>query len=162
MSQGRPPRTLIERLEDRVFLSTTVLHRVNAGGPAAAGTPAWSADTSAAPSPFTNAAAATSRTYKTTAAIDLSHPSIPAGTPMSVFQDERYDERLGATMQWDFPVAALGAGQQYEVRLYFAEIYPGAFAAGARQFDVLLEGQLVLDNYDAFVDAGGGNKGVVK
>ena len=50
---------------------------------------------------------------------------------------------------------------QYEVRLYFAEIYSGAFATGARVFDVAIEGQTVLNDYDVFADVGG-NKGVMK
>src|SRR5688572_21410273 len=68
----------------------TVAYRVNAGGPALTGSPVWSADTAAAPSPYANAAATGNTVYATGAAIDLSHPSIPAGTPAALFQDERW------------------------------------------------------------------------
>jgi hypothetical protein len=47
------------------------------------------------------------------------------------------------------------------VRLYFAEIYTGAQFAGARIFDVSIEGKLVLDNLDVFAEVGG-YKGIVK
>ncbi|MFZ0015635.1 MAG: malectin domain-containing carbohydrate-binding protein, partial [Acidimicrobiia bacterium] len=43
----------------------------------------------------------------------------------------------------------------YEVRLHFAEHF--FTSAGSREFDVELEDDLVLDNYDAFVAAGGQN-----
>src|SRR5918995_4784057 len=96
----------------------TVVYRVNAGGPQLAGTPVWSADTQTSPSPYVNAA---ERTYSTTQAIDMSSPSVPSGTPMALFQTERWDGSAAPEMQWNFPVTA----GSYEVRLGFAEIYPG-------------------------------------
>ena len=60
-------------------------------------------------------------------------------------------------MQWNFPVAP----GSYEVRLYFAETYAKAQNVGGRTFDVLIEGQTVLDNYDVYAEVGG-YKGVVK
>jgi hypothetical protein len=56
--------------------------------------------------------------------------------------------------------AAYSAGN-YEVRLYFAEIWGGAFGVGQRVFDVAVNGQVVLDGYDVFAEVGA-NKGVVK
>src|SRR6476620_9319409 len=146
----------VEHLEDRRLL--TVFYRIDAGGPQLAGTPVWSADTAAAPSSFSNASTTgNSAIFTTTAAIDMSDPSIPSGTPMALFQTERYDKPAGTNLIWDFPVTP----GQYLVRLYFSENYSGAFAAGARVFDVSIEGQTVLDHYDAFADVGG-LKGVVK
>jgi hypothetical protein len=135
----------VERLEDRRLLA--VVFRVNAGGPALAGTPAWSADTAASPSSFVN----TGAIYSNGAAISMSHGSIPAGTPVALFQSERWDEAGGAEMQWDFPVTP----GSYEVRLYFADIYSGTQSVGARVFDVSIEGVVVLDNYDIYADVGG-------
>ncbi|CAH0999302.1 hypothetical protein LEM8419_00600 [Neolewinella maritima] len=48
---------------------------------------------------------------------------------------------------------------EYTIRLHFAEIFFGASAnapgaAGQRVFDVSLEGQLVLDNFDIFAEVG--------
>jgi Malectin domain len=60
-------------------------------------------------------------------------------------------------MQWNFAVTA----DSYEVRLGFAEIYSGTQSVGARVFDVPIEGQVVLDNYDIFQNVGG-YKAVVK
>jgi hypothetical protein len=53
-------------------------------------------------------------------------------------------------MQWTFPVVP----GEYRVNLYFSELYQGAFAVGARQFDVAIEGNLVLDNFDVFAQVG--------
>ncbi|HEX6961660.1 MAG TPA: sulfatase-like hydrolase/transferase [Lacipirellula sp.] len=136
----------------------TVLYRVNAGGPQIAGSPAWTADTAASPSPYNNAdSGGNSGTSLTTAAINMTHPSIPPGTPMAVFQSERFDKPSGANLLWDFAVTP----GQYEVRLYLAETYSGTSIVGGRVFDVTIEGATVLDNYDIFADVGK-NKGVVK
>jgi len=135
----------------------TVLYRVNAGGPSLTGTPSWDGDTQASPSSFVNAAATGNTTYSTTAAIDTSDPSLPAGTPAALFQDERYDDATSPEMQWNFPVTA----GSYEVRLYFAEIWGPAQVVGARKFNVSIEGTQVLSNYDVYADVGA-NKGVMK
>ena len=124
------------------------MHRVNAGGPTVSSTPNWSGDTVAAPSPFVNAAATTNQTFSTITAINVSHPSIPAGTPASVFQSERFDPPGGAELQWSFPVTP----GRYEVRLYFAEIW--FTTAGARTFNVAIEGNQVLSQYDIVADVG--------
>lgn len=135
----------------------TIVYRVDAGGPELAGTPVWSADTAAAPSSFSNASTGGSATFTTTATIDMSDSSIPADTPMALFQTERFDKPAGANLMWDFPVTP----GQYLVRLYFSENYSGAFAVGGRVFGVSIEGQTVLEHYDAFADVGS-LKGVVK
>ena len=49
----------------------------------------------------------------------MTHPSVPAGTPMKVFQTQRYDGG-GTPMQWDFPVTP----GNVIVNLYFAEVGP--------------------------------------
>ena len=126
----------------------TVRFRVNAGGPVVSSTPNWSADTAAAPSPFVNAAATTNQTFVTGTPINVSHPSIPAGTPASLFQSERWDPAGGAEMQWSFPVTP----GRYQVRLYFAEIF--FTAPGARVFNVAIEGAQVLNQYDIVADVG--------
>ena len=95
--------------------------------------------------------------FTTTATIDMSDPSIPAGTPMALFQTERYDKPAGTNLIWDFPVTP----GQYLVRLYFSENYSGCFCGRRRVFGVSIEGQTVLDHYDAFADVGS-LKGVVK
>src|SRR5581483_9528667 len=121
---------------------------VNAGGPAVSGTPAWSADTAAAPSQYVNAAATGNNTYTTNQSVNMTDPSVPAGTPMSIFQSERWDPPGGAEMTWTFPATA----GQYQVRLYFAEIY--FTQPGQRTFNVTINGTQVLTNYDTVADVG--------
>jgi hypothetical protein len=133
---------------------TTLVHRVNAGGPAVEADPPWTADTAAGPSPFL---IGTASTFATTLPIDLSHPSVPPGTPQALFQTERWDPAPSPEMAWEFPVDA----GLYEVRLYFADIYLGTQAPGARVFDLSIENAVVLDDYDIFADVGG-FRGVMK
>ena len=137
--------------------TSTVLARVNAGGASVAGSPAWSTDTAGSPSSFVNAAAVGNAVASTGSAITLD-PSVPAGTPTSLFQTERYDPGGQPDMQWDFPATA---GQTYEVRLFFAETYSGTQAVGARQFDVSIDGALKLNDFDIYAQVGG-YRGVMK
>jgi alkaline phosphatase D len=138
--------------------SGQIVYRINTGGPQIAGSPAWSADTTAAPSPFSNATTGGNSAVGTsTAVINMTHPSIPAGTPMSIFQNERFDKAGVPNLLWDFPVTP----GQYEVRLYFAETNATTSIVGGRVFDVMIEGATRLDNYDIFAEVGR-NKAMVK
>ena len=67
----------------------TVVYRVNAGGSQLQGTPAWSADTQASPSPYVNTVDIGNLTFSTTQTIDMSDPSIPSDASMALFQTER-------------------------------------------------------------------------
>ena len=127
----------------------SALYRVNVGGASLTGTPNWDEDSTANPSPFGNAAA--TNTFSTGSAIDMSDASLPPGTPMTMLQIERWDPSALPEMLWSFPVTP----GLHEVRLYFADIYSGTQSPGARVFDVLIEGNLVLDDYDIFADVGG-------
>ena len=129
-----------------------IVARVNAGGNAVPAQLPWAADIGTTPYPFVNAKP--TRTASTTHAIDLSDPSLPAGTPADLFFDERFDPRRSVTrpeMHWSFPLPP----GDYEVRLYFAEIFQNAQAPGARLFDVTIEDEQVLDDYDVFAEVGG-------
>ena len=131
------------------------VYRVDAGG---AGTTKWDRDLVESPAPYVNST--DTRVASTEHPIDLNHESVPAGTSAAVFQTERYDPDASVTqaeMEWKFAIAP----GNYQVRLYFAEILEGAQAAGVREFDVSIEGRLVLDDYDIFEEVGGYN-GVVK
>ena len=68
-------------LEDRILLAGTVEYRVNAGGSQLSGSPVWAADTQANPSPLHTTGG---EVYTNSHAIDLSHESIPAGTPQAI------------------------------------------------------------------------------
>lgn len=140
---------------------STILYRVNGGGILVAATdmpnPDWTADTVAAASPYLTGLATTGNsTYSQTAGnahqgpIIMTDPSLPAGTPSSIFQTERYDNAdVAPQMLWQFPIPI---GTQVEVRLYFAEIFSGINAAGGRVFDVSIEGAVpaVYNDVDAF------------
>ncbi|MFC6836476.1 malectin domain-containing carbohydrate-binding protein [Halomarina ordinaria] len=125
-----------------------VLYRVNAGGEtvdAADGGPDWVAsDQSSAvisdADEFGN--------YDGTVDLD---GSVPSGTPTELFGTELYGD-----MQWSFS-DGVQSGETYEVRLYFAEIFHGVQngnGEGAREFDVAIEGETVLDDYDIVADVG--------
>lgn len=58
------------------------------------------------------------------------------------------------------PLAGDKVERAYTVRLTFLE--PDRLAAGQRVFDVALQGQLVLDDFDVCREAGGPNRAVVK
>ncbi|MEM7305907.1 MAG: malectin domain-containing carbohydrate-binding protein [Planctomycetota bacterium] len=116
--------------------------RVNAGG---AAIDDWTSDdglVSGSPAAYTSALSV------------VPDGTVPLATPPDMFRSERYTN--GQDMTWNFP---LPAGTTYEVRLYFAEVYFAS--AGARVFDVYVEDNLVLDDYDVFADVGA-NIGTMK
>ena len=133
----------------------TPVARVNAGGAALAG--GWLADTASGPSSWVNANKTKLKVSSTSSAINLSDPSVPAGTPAALFQTMRYDVSGGKDMIWTMPVPTAGT---YTVRLYFAETY--WTAAGKRAFDVSINGTKVLSRFDIFAAAGGVKRGVVR
>lgn len=73
-----------------------------------------------------------------------------AGTKeSSIYQTERWSgEPEGFRYSAEVP------NGRYVVSLYFAEVYPGTFARGARVFDVAVEGVTVLDEFDIYALAG--------
>lgn len=129
---------------------TNVLYRVNAGGSSVASTdggPDWAADSNSSPSPYRNTGSSVS-SYTTAASLDS---TVPVGTPVQLYNDERYDPSGGAEMTWQFPVPN---GTEVHVRLYMANRYAGTANAGTRIFDVALEGAVVLDDLDLSAAAG--------
>ena len=138
----------------------TPLYRVNAGGAPSRchrRRPAWSADTGASPSPYLTSISSGASIFTTNSTsaykpVTVTHPSLPAGTPAALFNNERYDAATAPNMAWAFPVQ----NGTYTVNLYFAEIFNGIDAAGERVFDVKLEGSIpsAFDNIDAFATAG--------
>ncbi|WP_440006077.1 malectin domain-containing carbohydrate-binding protein [Halomicrococcus sp. SG-WS-1] len=72
--------------------------------------------------------------------------TVPSSTPDAVWGCERYGE-----MTWEFSV---DSGQEAEVRLYLGNSFPGASEEGDRQFNVSIEGQQVLTQYDPVADVG--------
>jgi len=80
-------------------------------------------------------------TYSTT-------ETIQADSDAEIYQTERWNDYLA----YAIPVES---GKDYEITLKFAEIY---FSSGdSRIFDVHVEGQLFLNDFDVFSSAGGRN-----
>ncbi len=112
--------------------------QINSGGPAV--------------SPFTaDADFFGGSTAGTSHAIDASGVTNPA--PQAVYQSNRYGN-------FSYVVPGLTAGASYTVRLHFAETY--WTAAGLRTFNVSINGQQVLTNFDILGTAGAEYKAVVK
>ncbi|HXJ89042.1 MAG TPA: malectin domain-containing carbohydrate-binding protein [Candidatus Binatia bacterium] len=116
--------------------------RVNAGGPSITDTTGnvWQADFGS------NGGYA----FSTSALITAN-----TGDPR-LFQDEHYYQG-----NWNYTFTNVPDGT-YTVNLYFAEIYSGCFFAGCRVFDVLVQGNTFLSNFDVYAAAGGGNIGIVR
>jgi hypothetical protein len=112
--------------------------QISAGGPAAA--------------PFVaDEDFAGGATAATTNAITTTGVTNPA--PQSVYQHNRYGN-------FTYTIPGLTAGASYTVRLDFAEEY--WTAAGSRTFNVLINGNQVLTNFDIFATAGGEYKAVAE
>jgi hypothetical protein len=87
----------------------------------------------------------------TGAAINTSSVVNPA--PQAVYQTENY-----GAMTYTIP--GLNPSEPYIANLHFAEIYFNG--AGAREFNVSINGTQVLANFDVFAAAGGKNIAIVK
>ncbi len=88
-----------------------------------------------------------------TQSVDVSGVTNPP--PVSVLQS--YTQNQGSTeVRYDIPLA----DGDYQVRLFFVD--PTSSAANQRRFDVGLQGQTVLSNYDIFADVGVVRKSVAK
>lgn len=129
--------------------TSNVLYRVNAGGAAVQATdngPDWSADTDAT-SPYRNSGS-NAAGWAPGATVDS---TVPATTPPTIFDSERWDPNGDPEMQWSFPVTA---GTPIEVRLYLANRCSCTAGVGQRVFNVSLDGQPWLTNEDLVADVG--------
>ncbi len=147
---------------------TAVLYRVNAGGALVATHDAdptdWAVDQSAVKANG-NANLGTPSQYYNLAppAEDITFGANftganTTGYPDALFATERYSTQPNPdNMQWDFPVA----NGDYTVNLLFAEVWTGAKDPGVRVFDVVIEGNLVLPNFDQTATYGWNTAGVV-
>jgi len=113
----------------------TLIYRINAGGGEVTNSiGTFAADNYFSPSP--------GFTYFNTGSI--------AGTSNgAIYQTERSSDTNNGTFSYNFPVKSA----QYKVILHFAELYWNS--SGQRLFDVSLENNKVLDNYDVFQKSGG-------
>lgn len=124
------------------------LYRVNVGGGQLGsldGGPDWMADDNA-DSPYRNSGSSTAG-WSAVPALDS---SVPATTPRSIFDSERWDPGSDPEMAWHFPVPA---GKSVNVRLYFANRYDGTSTVGSRIFDVAIDDTTVLPDFDVVASA---------
>jgi hypothetical protein len=142
-------------------LPGSTLFRVNAGGPAIAGMPiSWSEDQTAGapggaaetglPSPYLDLSGASAdSTFGGPLGVGGTNGT---GVPDNLFTTERFSAVAGMVdnLSYDFPVV----NGDYTVNLYFAEIFVDAQTSGFRVFDVMVEGALVLDDFDPFATFG--------
>ncbi|MDO6461703.1 malectin domain-containing carbohydrate-binding protein [Granulosicoccaceae sp. 1_MG-2023] len=129
--------------------------RINAGGEALTDSQGnvWQADTKSRPSAYFSGRGFT---YQRAVTV-TKNATVPAYVPSAVFTSERWSADNNNGQNWAFPLAP-GA---YTVRLYFAEIYPGAFRRGARVFDVYLEDTLQEPQFDVFASVGANTAGML-
>ncbi len=85
-----------------------------------------------------------------TGIIEVSTGAIAGTEDDGLYQARRFDRDSGAELKYSFPLP----DGEYELRLHFAEVWSGASTApGIRVFDVKVEDQLALDNFDIFAEA---------
>jgi len=80
---------------------------------------------------------------------------VPNAAPPAVYQSERWGEA-----KYLFPMKPPAPGHTYTVRLHFAETKFDQ--PGQRKFNVLLNGNPILKDFDVLAKAGGPNRAVVK
>ena len=136
-----------------IVLPEGVLYRVNAGGALVVD---WEEDSDANPSSYLLSGSASIETDTPTPTLDA---SVPAGTPVDLFTTMRRDQnKADPAMEWDFPVTA---GEEIEVRLFFVEM--SRCSEANRLFDVTIEGAVVLDDFDVYLEAGSAcNVGIMR
>ncbi|HVU27579.1 MAG TPA: malectin domain-containing carbohydrate-binding protein [Verrucomicrobiae bacterium] len=86
---------------------------------------------------------------------DAIDTSVPLAGPEYLYQTERWGDCV-----YTFPMKPLRANQTYTIRLHFAETTFDE--SGKRKFNVLINGEKVLSNFDVFEEAGGKNRALVK
>lgn len=96
--------------------------------------------------------------YSSNAAVDTSNATIQPA-PQDVYQSTRYGNMT-------YTVPNLTPNANYTLRLHFNEVYWGAIAGsggtGSRVFNVDINGQPALTNFDIFEQAGGANIAIAK
>ncbi|KRF13769.1 hypothetical protein ASG90_13090 [Nocardioides sp. Soil797] len=152
----QPSSTATSELPGAVYLAgakpsgaSNVLYRVNAGGTSVQSLdsgPDWSADDQTDGDYRNSGSNAAPWSPGATVA-----GNVPATTPGTIFDSERWSPSDTPAMNWAFPVAS---GTPLQVRLYFANRCTCTDSAGERKFDVSIDGSKVLDDYDIVADVG--------
>jgi hypothetical protein len=136
-------------VEEAPSVEPQTLHRVNAGESetlsATDDGPDWTgvADTS---SQYLVSVSESSGGNYGGGTISSTTANVPSSTPDGVWDYERYGNST-----WEFSV---DSSEEIEVRLYLGNSFDGASEPGDRQFNVSVEGQQVLTQYDPVADVG--------
>jgi hypothetical protein len=117
----------------------TPIYRLNTGGNAENDRVLnWVADRQDAPSPYL-----VSANSLTTGSSTYGGANNFTDAPANLFGNRRYINATSQPLRYEFPVIP----GRYEINLYFNEVMTD-YVPGTRVFDVLLEGETVLDNLD--------------
>ncbi|WP_336023214.1 malectin domain-containing carbohydrate-binding protein [Halobellus salinisoli] len=126
-----------------------VLHRVNAGESTTVSAtddgPDWTGVADTSSTYLVSVASSSADNYCGGDAVSPDG-TVPESTPDGVWNCERYGNST-----WEFDV---DSGATVDVRLYFANSFSGASEPGDRQFNVSIEDDQVLTQYDPVADAG--------
>jgi hypothetical protein len=85
--------------------------------------------------------------------------TLAASVPDLFYRSTLFDPSGGKDLEFDVHASA---GQMFAVDLFFAEVWSGAFRQGRRVFDVNIDGNTVLKDFDVFKEAGGANIGIAR
>jgi hypothetical protein len=98
---------------------------------------------------------ATHRGYANSAAVPFNTSAaitgVPAGLPATLFRSNVFVYTREANLLFNIPTVP---GQAYDVDLFFAEIWSGAFAVGRRIFGVKLDNSVAIEKLDVFAAVG--------
>lgn len=75
----------------------------------------------------------------------------------NVYRTERYSISSATSIPMTYTITSIVEGY-YDIYLYMAEIYEGAFDVGKRVFDVRIQNNILVQDVDVFALAGAGNK----
>lgn len=121
-------------------VSPRSMYRINCGGQEIPDSPMnWASDRQVNPSPFLDALSSN----HTTGTFTEWNGTNTTGAPKDIFGTNRYDIHTEGDLIYHFPVPQ----GSYTVNLYFAE-KPSLPELGQRIFDVFVEENLALENYD--------------
>ncbi len=128
-----------------------VVYRINAGGEIVLASdspnPNWAKDTDTAPFQYVN-----STEVNKTASASPSGFINSTIYPTDLFLTERFTNLVGTPLAYALPLE----DGVYTINLLFAETFINVDQPNERVFDVEIEGQVVLDNYDTYVASGNG------
>lgn len=133
--------------DDDTALAFEPIYRINAGGGGVSDAfLSWDRDTKNKPSPYVNAANGDNFVDK-----DRFSGVNNTTAPADIFDKKRWDPEGGSGMGWVFPVSE---ARTYQIKLFFAETDDNIDEEGERLFDIYIEDELVLNDYDVYEEVG--------